>query len=123
MFCVLSNFTISSIAPTLFGRNTENCFTSGPPIFDVVSGKSTGIRVAGRRDKIDAARRPLSHCRSFVGKTIYCRRPNVMVIELRYSGRPHPVTLSRFGLLKFNDLTWRTSSVALHSLPGDGRRE
>src|SRR6266404_5856345 len=42
----LSTFTISSIAPTLFGRKTENCLTSGPSIFEVVSGKSTGIRVA-----------------------------------------------------------------------------
>jgi hypothetical protein len=29
--------------PTLFGRKTENCLTSGPSIFEVVSGKSTGI--------------------------------------------------------------------------------
>src|SRR5438105_15293536 len=29
------------MAPTLFGRKTENCRTSGPPIFEVVSGKST----------------------------------------------------------------------------------
>src|SRR5436305_13934170 len=37
----LSNFTTSSMAPTLFGRNTENCRTSGPPILEVVSGNST----------------------------------------------------------------------------------
>src|SRR5207247_6848375 len=43
---VLSTFTISSIAPTLFGRKTENCLTSGPSIFEVVSGKSTGISMA-----------------------------------------------------------------------------
>src|SRR5437773_8132479 len=29
------------MAPTLFGKKTENCRTSGPPIFEVVSGKST----------------------------------------------------------------------------------
>src|SRR5437762_11245666 len=45
VLCLLSIFTMSSIAPTLFGRKTENCFTSGPPIFEVVSGKSTGISV------------------------------------------------------------------------------
>src|SRR5690349_9815266 len=28
------------MAPTLFGRKTENCRTNGPPIFEVVSGKS-----------------------------------------------------------------------------------
>ena len=33
-----SSFTMSSIAPTLFVRKIENCLTSGPPIFDVVSG-------------------------------------------------------------------------------------
>src|SRR5439155_1298537 len=47
---------MSSIAPTLFGRKTENCFTSGPPIFEVVSGKSTGMSVARHRRKIDALR-------------------------------------------------------------------
>jgi hypothetical protein len=36
---VLSNFTISSIAPTLFGRKTENCFTSGPSSLELVCGK------------------------------------------------------------------------------------
>src|SRR5882762_3822006 len=51
MFCVLSNFTRSSIAPTLFGRKTENCFTSGPSIFEVVCGKSTAIWVARCRGK------------------------------------------------------------------------
>src|SRR6266404_7775202 len=51
MFFVLSNFTRSSIAPTLFGRKTENCFTSGPSIFEVVCGKSTAIWVARRREK------------------------------------------------------------------------
>src|SRR5882724_5130148 len=50
MFFVLSNFTRSSIAPTLFGRKTENCFTSGPSIFEVVCGKSTAIWVARRRE-------------------------------------------------------------------------
>src|SRR5260370_2981485 len=54
--CAFSNFTISSIAPTLFGRKTENCRTSGPPIFEVVSGKSTGIGMGRRRGKFDAAR-------------------------------------------------------------------
>src|SRR5205085_12593057 len=29
------------MAPTLFGKKTENCRTSGPPIFEVVSGKSS----------------------------------------------------------------------------------
>src|SRR5439155_17274748 len=29
------------MAPTLFGKKTENCRTSGPPILEVVSGKST----------------------------------------------------------------------------------
>src|SRR5438874_13665761 len=29
------------MAPTLFGKKTENCRTSGPPNFEVVSGKST----------------------------------------------------------------------------------
>src|SRR5689334_22945011 len=28
------------MAPTLLGRKTENCRTNGPPIFEVVSGKS-----------------------------------------------------------------------------------
>ena len=28
------------MAPTLLGKKTENCRTSGPPIFEVVSGKS-----------------------------------------------------------------------------------
>src|SRR5260370_40926618 len=41
--CELSNFTISSMAPTLFGRKTENCFTSGPSRFEVVLGKSSGM--------------------------------------------------------------------------------
>ena len=31
------------MAPTLLGRKTENCRTSGPPIFEVVSGKSICI--------------------------------------------------------------------------------
>jgi hypothetical protein len=35
----------------LFGRKTENCFTSGPSIFEVVCGKSTAIWVARRREK------------------------------------------------------------------------
>jgi hypothetical protein len=39
------------MAPTLFGRKIENCFTSGPPVFDVVSGnfavmKNLRFRVA-----------------------------------------------------------------------------
>ena len=42
---VLSSFTISSIAPTLFGRNTENCFTSGPSNFEIVCGKSAGMQI------------------------------------------------------------------------------
>src|SRR5213592_4974430 len=70
---VLSTFTISSIAPTLFGRKTENCLTSGPPIFEVVSGKSTGISMAVAQasacgTKISQPGRlcheALSHCRS-----------------------------------------------------------
>jgi len=46
---VLSSFTISSIAPTLFGRKMENCLTSGPPILEVVSGESRAIRNANTR--------------------------------------------------------------------------
>src|SRR5438477_139779 len=41
--CAFSNFTTSSIAPTLFAKKTENCFTSGPSRFEVVLGKSSGI--------------------------------------------------------------------------------
>src|SRR5205809_4349163 len=41
--CAFSNFTTSSIAPTLFARKTENCFTSGPSRFEVVLGRSSGI--------------------------------------------------------------------------------
>ena len=43
VFSLLSSFTISSIAPTLLGRKTENCFTSGPSIFEVISGNLTGM--------------------------------------------------------------------------------
>ena len=42
--CAFSNFTTSSIAPTLFAKKTENCFTSGPSRFEVVLGKSSGIK-------------------------------------------------------------------------------
>ena len=31
------------MAPTLFGRKTENCLTSGPSRLEVVLGKSSGI--------------------------------------------------------------------------------
>src|SRR5262249_12227269 len=40
---VASNFTMSSIAPTLLGRKIENCFTSGPAIFEVVDGRLAAI--------------------------------------------------------------------------------
>src|SRR5436190_6305885 len=56
VFCRLSSFTMSSIAPTLFGRKTENCFTSGPPIFEVVSGKLTVIQITAPRRNILLAR-------------------------------------------------------------------
>src|SRR5260370_27190616 len=46
VFCVFSNFTTSNIAPTLFGRNTENCFTSGPSIVEVISGRFEVIWIA-----------------------------------------------------------------------------
>src|SRR5438105_10342959 len=42
--CAFSNFTTSSIAPTLFAKKTENCFTNGPSRFEVVLGKSSGIK-------------------------------------------------------------------------------
>src|SRR5437762_10488702 len=56
VLCLLSIFTMSSIAPTLFGRKTENCFTSGPPIFEVVSGKLTVIQITAPRRNILLAR-------------------------------------------------------------------
>jgi len=31
------------MAPTLFGRKTENCLTSGPSRFEVVLGESSGM--------------------------------------------------------------------------------
>src|SRR3954453_18147538 len=34
----LMSLIMSSIAPTLFGRNTENCLTSGPSRLEVISG-------------------------------------------------------------------------------------
>src|SRR5437660_10541856 len=46
MFCVLSNFTTSSTAQSMFGRKTENCFTNGPSIVEVVSGKLAVISIA-----------------------------------------------------------------------------
>jgi hypothetical protein len=36
------------MAPTLLGKKTENCRTSGPPIFEVVSGKSICMRSESR---------------------------------------------------------------------------
>src|SRR5262249_26075729 len=66
--CVFSSFTTSSIAPTLFGRNTENCFTSGPSIFEVVSGKLTVILKAAPGRLSLGAPDQLSHSHRFVGK-------------------------------------------------------
>src|SRR5437868_14426420 len=42
----MRSFTTYSIATTLFGRKTENCFTNGPSIFEVVSGKFAVISIA-----------------------------------------------------------------------------
>ena len=56
-------------SPTLFGRKTENCFTSGPSIFEVDSGKSTVIKRTTPR-RIGVEHRRLSHGRSFVGNAI-----------------------------------------------------
>src|SRR5437762_11174646 len=94
---VLSTFTISSIAPTLFGRKTENCLTSGPPIFEVVSGKSTGISMAVAQasacgTKISQPGRlcheALSHCRSshckpnIVATWISCLGAQLSILQL-----------------------------------------
>ena len=57
-----SSFTMSSMAPTLFAKKTENCFTSGPSRFEVVLGKSSGMNSVDRplrgRCKRDAALPP-----------------------------------------------------------------
>jgi hypothetical protein len=37
------------MAPTLLGKKIENCFTSGPSIFDVVSGNLTAMEELLRR--------------------------------------------------------------------------
>src|SRR5206468_2888038 len=69
VWCVLSSFTISSIAPTLFGRNTENCFTSGPSSLELVWGRLAVIWMMAARTKLMWTRQTkLSHCRCFVGK-------------------------------------------------------
>jgi hypothetical protein len=36
---------MSSIAPTLLVKKIENCLTSGPPIFDVVSGSFVAMEI------------------------------------------------------------------------------
>src|SRR5437870_2540647 len=74
---------ISSKAPTLFGRKTENWRTSGPPSLDVVSGKSSIMSCAtvgeaacfpppGRwqRPPTEFGHARISHCRSCSGKPI-----------------------------------------------------
>src|SRR5207248_4349615 len=63
VFWVLSSFTTSSIAPTLLGRKTENCFTSGPSIFDVVSGNLTVIGQRTAREGSHGRAGQLSHSR------------------------------------------------------------
>src|SRR5215510_12241285 len=65
---VLSSFTISSIAPTLFGRNTENCFTSGPSNFETVCGRLAGMWISGTPPNLRGRAGQLSHPRCFVGK-------------------------------------------------------
>src|SRR5207244_11272414 len=70
VFCVFSSFTTSNIAPTLLGRNTENCFTSGPSIFEVVSGKLTVIWIMTPRPTLMGASQGVSHFQSSVGKPI-----------------------------------------------------
>src|SRR5437016_6603173 len=67
---VFSSFTMSSMAPTLFGKKTENCRTCGPPIFEVVSGKSRAILPFPRCGKFGLAGGEISHCWKFVGKHI-----------------------------------------------------
>src|ERR1700680_2256627 len=84
--CAFSNFTISSIAPTLFGRKTENCRTSGPLIFEVVSGKSIGIGMGRERRKLDAAR-PQS-----ISLSIFSLQTNIGAVVVALAP-----PLSRFG--------------------------
>jgi hypothetical protein len=70
----------------LFGRKTENCRTSGPPIFEVVSGKSTGIGVGRRRENATCSPTEYLIADLFFANQ-YCRRcPRAAEALLRAGG-------------------------------------
>src|SRR3954449_3715484 len=59
---------ISSMAPTLLGRKTENCLTSGPSRLDVVSGRSTPMRLTGGGENRNRLENRLCHLAYLVCK-------------------------------------------------------
>src|SRR5438094_5893461 len=78
------------MAPTLFGTNTENCFTSGPSSVEIVCGKLAGIGITAHQTSVDAPAK-LSHCGHFVGK------PNILVrrLKCRISKTDHDLMANR----------------------------
>ena len=70
VLCACNSFTTSSIAPTLFGRKIENCLTRGPSNFEVVCGRSTGMRKVVRPRLIGKRERKVCHRLRFFCKRI-----------------------------------------------------
>ena len=99
VFCVFSNFTTSNIAPTLFGRNTENCFTSGPSIFEVVPGRFEVIWIAAVR------------------RNLHTRQPNYLIVGISLANLISWREGAKRRISRTHcDLAWRSALCALHSL-------